>query len=50
MASAELRVSLTDDIGLVETVKRKLSEMDCVIFSIVKARWDTLDLSTSKDW
>jgi NAD(P)-dependent dehydrogenase (short-subunit alcohol dehydrogenase family) len=42
--------NLKDNERLVETVERELGPVDCVIFSAVKARWDTIDLSTSEDW
>lgn len=41
---------LEDNERLVKTVEQKLGEVDCVIFSAVKARWDTLEISTSEDW
>ena len=41
---------LEDNERLVKTVERELGEVDCVIFSAVKARWDTLEISTSEDW
>jgi hypothetical protein len=42
--------NMKDNERLVETVERELGPVDCVIFSAVKARWDTIDLSTSEDW
>jgi NAD(P)-dependent dehydrogenase (short-subunit alcohol dehydrogenase family) len=41
---------LEDNERLVKTVERELGAVDCVVFSAVKARWDTIDLSTSEDW
>jgi len=41
---------LEDNERLVRTVERELGEVDCVVFSAVKARWDTLEVSTSEDW
>src|SRR5579871_5732299 len=34
-----------DNERLVKTVEAELGTVDCVIFSAVKARWDTLDLT-----
>jgi NAD(P)-dependent dehydrogenase (short-subunit alcohol dehydrogenase family) len=39
-----------DNERLVQVVERELGEVDCVIFSAVVARWDTLDLTTSEGW
>jgi NAD(P)-dependent dehydrogenase (short-subunit alcohol dehydrogenase family) len=41
---------LQDNERLVQVVERELGEVDCVIFSAVVARWDTLDLTTSEGW
>jgi NAD(P)-dependent dehydrogenase (short-subunit alcohol dehydrogenase family) len=41
---------LADNVRLVETVERELGPVDCAVFSAVKARWDTLDLTESEDW
>jgi NAD(P)-dependent dehydrogenase (short-subunit alcohol dehydrogenase family) len=41
---------LEDNERLVETVERELGPVDCVVFSAVKARWDTIEVSTSEDW
>jgi NAD(P)-dependent dehydrogenase (short-subunit alcohol dehydrogenase family) len=41
---------LADNERLVETVESELGSIDCVIFSAVIARWDTLDLTTSEGW
>jgi NADP-dependent 3-hydroxy acid dehydrogenase YdfG len=39
-----------DNERLVQVVERELGEVDCVIFSAVVARWDSLDLTTSEGW
>lgn len=41
---------LADNERLVETVEKELGPIDCVVFSAVIARWDTLDLTTSEGW
>ena len=41
---------LEDNERLVRRVEKELGEIDCVVFSAVKARWDTLEISSSEDW
>jgi NAD(P)-dependent dehydrogenase (short-subunit alcohol dehydrogenase family) len=41
---------LADNERLVEIVEKELGSIDCIIFSAVIARWDTLDLTTSEGW
>lgn len=49
--SVEMDVTkLEDQERLLRDVERELGEVDCVVFSAVKARWDTLEISESDEW